>query len=107
MCLYPALSLDLKDPQLRQLHPLSQFAITSVIRDKAASGSFCLERLNLAWSEVEFNTSALVLSGDRYLNWFFPNFGGHYVAAAGRGMYRFYPFFYLTIEAPQLKVVIF
>jgi hypothetical protein len=72
-------------------------AIARILRDKAALGSFRLERLNLAWSEVELNSP--IPNGGYYVNWFFSYFGGHHVATAGRERYRFYPFFYRAIEA--------
>ena len=82
-------------------------AIADFLREKAASGSFCLERLNLAWSEMEWNTEVLTPSGGHYVNWFFPNFGGHHVATAGRARYRYYPFYYRAIEAGHdAKIVV-
>ena len=80
-------------------------AIARVLRDKAALGSFRLERLNLAWSEVELNLP--IPDGGYYVNWFFSYFGGHHVATAGRDRYRFYPFFYRAIEAGHdAKIVV-
>jgi hypothetical protein len=82
-------------------------AIAGLLREKAASGSFCLERLNLAWSEMEWNTEVLTPSGGHYVNWFFPNFGGHHVATAVRARCRYYPFYYRAIEAGHdAKIVV-
>ena len=95
-----------REPASGEIEALDS-AIASALREKAASESFCLKRLNLAWSEVELNTAVLTPYGGHYVNWLFPNFGGHHVATAGRARHRFYPFFYRAIEAGHdAKIVV-
>ena len=82
-------------------------AIASVLQEKAAFGSFHLEKLDLTWSEMELSTLVVTPDEGHYVNWFFPNYGSDRVATAFHPRYRFYPFFYRAIEAGHdAKIVV-
>ena len=74
-------------------------AISALLRTNGTSRTHSLRHLNLAWSVVGYGWPELVPSGGRYVNRYFPNVGGHWMATGSRRTRRLYPLFNQAISA--------